>query len=638
MHINWIDHLSLRRKFALLAVIASVGIAVPASLAFRHAWSDWQTLRGEISGVKPSRSLLALIKRTQEHRGLSGAVLSGNDAQEPARQKAFEDVAQLVKQVSDDVRDEGYTDALPVVKEMSERWNTLAEEVRSHHVTVPVSLKRHTELVQSQLDLLDDVMDHSGLSLDADPDCYHLLMAAFRDLPRQIERMGLARAKGSAMLASGDIDAASQAVLLGHVSGAAIHARDVGRALHKTDLMKPGGSAELASLWAKASKALTDAEELSKTVAAGRDMEPGVYFKAMTEHMAAQFAISELTLKVLETKLASRQRMVEASLFGVIGGIGGMLLLGGWIGVMVQRRVLGAAQQAGDAARALAQGDLSVHVHSDARDELGDMIRAIQSAMQRLRDLVGQIQQASSTVTLAAGEIAQGNQDLSSRTESQASSLEQTAASMEEISSMVRTNSSTAQQANGLAREASEGASRSGDTFREVVGKMHDIREASRRIAEINAVIDGIAFQTNILALNAAVEAARAGEQGRGFAVVASEVRSLAQRSANAAREIKALISQSSDTVEAGYQLAESTGQDIHVLVERVLSVSELMSNLAAGNEQQQLGIEQVNEAVSHLDQGTQQNAALVEQSSAAAMSLRSQAEKLQQAIGFFRL
>jgi len=308
------------------------------------------------------------------------------------------------------------------------------------------------------------------------------------------------------------------------------------------------------------------------------------------------------------------------------------------LGRLIQHRVLKAVDQAGHAARALSQGDLTVQVHSEARDELGDMVRAIGEAMSRLRELVSQIQQSSAAVAQASAEIAQGNQDLSQRTEGQASSLEETAASMEEISSMVRVNSTTAQHANQLAREASSGAGRSGDTFREVVGKMNDIRDASRRIAEINAVIDGIAFQTNILALNAAVEAARAGEQGRGFAVVASEVRNLAQRSANAAREIKSLISQSTDTVEAGYQLAESTSGNINALVTQVLEVSQLMSNLAAGNEQQHIGIEQVNQAVNNLDHGTQQNAALVEQSSAAAMALRQQAEQLQHAVGFFRL
>jgi methyl-accepting chemotaxis protein len=349
-------------------------------------------------------------------------------------------------------------------------------------------------------------------------------------------------------------------------------------------------------------------------------------------------ALSAAVLQDLQGRLAHRKSQEVARLAVVVAGVLGLLAITLVLGVMIQRSVLHAAAQAGRAAQALAQGDLSVQVDSRSRDELGDMVRSIGQAMRRLRELVAQIQQASAAVAQAASEIAQGNEDLSQRTEGQASSLEQTASSMEEISSMVRTNASTAQQANHLAQQASSGASESGETFRQVVGKMNDIRDASRRIAEINAVIDGIAFQTNILALNAAVEAARAGEQGRGFAVVAGEVRTLAQRSATAAREIKSLISQSADTVESGHQLATSTSDNVHALVSRVQEVSQLMSNLAAGNEQQQMGIEQVNQAVNHLDQGTQQNAALVEQSSAAAISLRNQAARLQEAIGFFRL
>jgi len=390
--------------------------------------------------------------------------------------------------------------------------------------------------------------------------------------------------------------------------------------------------------WQQAQQAQSQAQALASSVAEGRQMEAPAYFEQMTGFIAAQFAISDVVLRDLGERLAERKAREVARLSMVSLGIVGLAALCVGLGTLIQRRVLHAADQAALAAQALARGDLSVRLHTSAKDELGDMVRAMSEAMGGLRQLVAQIREASSAVAQAAGEIAQGNQDLSQRTEGQASSLQQTAASMDEISAMVRVNSGTAQKANTLAQQASSGAGQSGDTFREVVGKMADIRDASRRIAEINAVIDGIAFQTNILALNAAVEAARAGEQGRGFAVVAGEVRTLAQRSANAAREIKSLISQSSDTVEAGYQLAEATGDNIQALVERVVEVSQLMANLAAGNEQQQLGIEQVNQAVNHLDQGTQQNAALVEESSAAAISLRQQALRLQASISHFKL
>jgi methyl-accepting chemotaxis protein len=638
MHLSWIDQLSLRRKFSLLAGVSLLGMALPAGLALWQSAEQWQVLHEELMGIAPAERLLALVKTTQEHRGLSGGALRGDAAQETARQQRQGKVNELMGGTQADLKALGNAQLVSRGQGLQQQWQALADQVSRKQVDPAASIKQHTKLVSAELLLLDDLLDETGLSLDADAESYHLIMATFRDLPRMIERLGQARAKGNAMLLAGDIDASASAALLGNLEAADVHGQDVARGLDKAGLDKDPSQARLRELWQSAQQAQTAARELVRSVASGRDMPAADYFKEMTTHMGAQFALSEAALKDLDGRLAKRRMTEVVRLLVVAGGVLGLLLLAVILGRLIQHRVLKAVDQAGHAARALSQGDLTVQVHSEARDELGDMVRAIGEAMSRLRELVSQIQQSSAAVAQASAEIAQGNQDLSQRTEGQASSLEETAASMEEISSMVRVNSTTAQHANQLAREASSGAGRSGDTFREVVGKMNDIRDASRRIAEINAVIDGIAFQTNILALNAAVEAARAGEQGRGFAVVASEVRNLAQRSANAAREIKSLISQSTDTVEAGYQLAESTSGNINALVTQVLEVSQLMSNLAAGNEQQHIGIEQVNQAVNNLDHGTQQNAALVEQSSAAAMALRQQAEQLQQAVGFFKL
>jgi methyl-accepting chemotaxis protein len=638
MHPSWIDRLSLRQKFMLLALLGLLSAAVPAGLAVWQSWSSWQGLDREVSGLAPAQALLGLVKVTQEHRGLSNAVLSGNAAQDGARQERQVKVGAAMAQVRDALQAQGDADLDQRMQGLLKQWQALADEVAQRQVPAPASLTRHTELVNLQLLLLDDLLDHTGLSLDADARSYHMIMAAFKDLPRMIERLGLARAKGTAMLANGDIDASSSAVLRGHLEAAQVHGRDVDRGLGKTGLGEDQAARTLHATWQKAQQAQAHAQALVRGVADGRQMAPKAFFDDITGHIGAQFAIGDEVLKDLTQRLADRKAEEVNRLSAVALGILGLLALSVVMGGMILRRVLEAAEQAGRAARALAQGDLSVSLHTRAQDELGDMVRAMSDAMGGLRRLVSQIREASASVAQAAGEIAHGNQDLSQRTEGQASSLQQTAASMDEISAMVRVNSGTAQKANTLAQQASSGASASGGTFKEVVGKMADIRDASRRIAEINAVIDGIAFQTNILALNAAVEAARAGEQGRGFAVVAGEVRILAQRSASAAREIKALISQSTDTVEAGYTLAESTGDNIQSLVTRVMEVSQLMANLAEGNEQQQLGIEQVNQAVNHLDQGTQQNAALVQQSGTAAASLRNQALLLQEAIGHFKL
>ena len=291
------------------------------------------------------------------------------------------------------------------------------------------------------------------------------------------------------------------------------------------------------------------------------------------------------------------------------------------------------------AARRVADGDLSAMPDTAAsRDELGQLLAALQQMTGKLRDTVMEVRSGSEMIATASGQIAAGNADLSSRTEHQASSLEETASSMEELTATVKQNAENARQANALARTASEVAAEGGAVVSKVVGTMGEINASSRKIVDIISVIDGIAFQTNILALNAAVEAARAGEQGRGFAVVATEVRSLAQKSAAAAREIKTLIGDSVDKVEAGSALVEQAGSTMREVVVSVQRVTDIMAEISAASGEQSAGIEQVNQAISQMDQVTQQNAALVEEAAAAAESMRSQAASLVQVVAEFRM
>jgi methyl-accepting chemotaxis protein len=287
---------------------------------------------------------------------------------------------------------------------------------------------------------------------------------------------------------------------------------------------------------------------------------------------------------------------------------------------------------------ALAKGDLTERITADYRGVFGQMKDDSNKTVEQLTEIVGRIKESTDSINTAAKEIAQGNADLSQRTEEQASSLEETASSMEELTSTVKQNSENAKQANQLAIGASEVAVRGGAVVGEVVRTMESITDASKKIADIISVIDGIAFQTNILALNAAVEAARAGEQGRGFAVVATEVRNLAQRSAAAAKEIKALIGDSVGRVETGSKLVGEAGATIQEVVTSVKRVTDIMSEISAASMEQSSGIEQVNTAVTQMDEVTQQNAALVEQAAAAAESLEEQAQSLAQAVSVFRL
>jgi methyl-accepting chemotaxis protein len=350
-----------------------------------------------------------------------------------------------------------------------------------------------------------------------------------------------------------------------------------------------------------------------------------------------------LKMAALQQKsMAATQAEVEAAaLQGKIAlGVGSALALLTAIVIAwtLTRSITRSVNSAKDAAERIASGDLTREIVTDSRDEIGDMVAAMARMQNALRKLVEDIRGSAESIKVASSEVAMGNTDLSARTESQASSLQQTAASVEQLTGTVKQSADNARQAQQLAATASEVAAKGGAVVGEVVTTMDSITEASKKISDIIGVIDGIAFQTNILALNAAVEAARAGEQGRGFAVVAGEVRTLAQRSAQAAKEIKTLIGDSVSKVDAGSRLVADAGSTMDEIVSQVKRVTDLIGEITAATIEQSGGIEQVNTAVVSLDQTTQQNAALVEQSAAAAASLKDQATKLNEAVGLFKV
>ncbi|WP_324780775.1 methyl-accepting chemotaxis protein [Thiobacillus sedimenti] len=307
-------------------------------------------------------------------------------------------------------------------------------------------------------------------------------------------------------------------------------------------------------------------------------------------------------------------------------------------GVLSYRSVVMPLERVGQAIDQMSAGDLTGRIETKGVAELARLMRSLLVLQINIRWLVGQIKESTDLVNSGAGEIASGNADLSARTESQASSLEETASSMEELTGTVKQNAESAHHASKLVSSTAEIAANGGDVVGQVITTMGAIKASSRKIADIIGVIDGIAFQTNILALNAAVEAARAGEQGRGFAVVASEVRSLAQRSASAAKEIKALIGDSVEKVEAGRKLVDEAGDAMEDIVTSVQLVADIIGGTATASQEQSAGIEQVNQAVGQMDEMTQQNAALVEQAAAAAESLQEQAAKLAALVKTFRL
>ena len=314
------------------------------------------------------------------------------------------------------------------------------------------------------------------------------------------------------------------------------------------------------------------------------------------------------------------------------------LALGAFFTWSITRTITAPLRRAGRITETIASGDLTTTVEEKSHDEAGQLVHSLNAMQTKLASTVNEIKQSAAIIAVASQEIATGNADLSNRTESQASSLEETASSMEQLTSTVKQNAENAHQANQLVMSASDYAVKGGKVVGDVVETMGSIKQSSSKIVDIIGVIDGIAFQTNILALNAAVEAARAGEQGRGFAVVASEVRSLAQRSASAAKEIKILIGDSVSKVDAGGKLVDEAGVTMSEIVTSVKHVADIMGEITAASKEQSAGIAEVNNAISQIDEITQQNAALVEQAAAAAESLQEQADLLARAVAVFKV
>ncbi len=372
-----------------------------------------------------------------------------------------------------------------------------------------------------------------------------------------------------------------------------------------------------------------------------RDIGDGASKLAVDEAIGALDRLTAFGFEGGKKAAEHADLVYRAARVWTLGLVGATLVIGVLLSVLITRGLLGQLggepKAAAEVARAVAEGDLTTRIVVRAGDSTS-LMACLQHMQLSLSQVVNTVRQGSEAVATASSEIAQGNSDLSGRTEQQASALEETAASMEQLGSTVRQNADNARQADQLAQSASTVASRGGEVVSRVVDTMRGINQSSRKISEIIGVIDGIAFQTNILALNAAVEAARAGEQGRGFAVVASEVRSLAQRSAEAAREIKSLIAASVERVEQGTAQADVAGATMTEVVTAIGRVTAIVGEISAASREQSSGVSQVGKAVTQMDQATQQNAALVEQSAAAAESLRTQARELVDVVASFRL
>ena len=636
-----IGNLRLGSKFLVIGLLCLVMCAIPFTLVVLDRVDDHRVARNEQRGMAPARDLLGLVRLTQQHRGLTATMLSGNAAAGDALKGKRAEVDAAVQVSAKSIQAFGHPALVERAGRLAQDWAAIVASFDSGALKAPESFSRHTNLIAGQLRLLDELTVASGLSLDAEPGTYFTVVAVLNHLPYLTETLGQLRARGSAALSRGEAAPAERAVLSGLLNAA--RSADANATVALERAFQADVSLKRA-FEASGKSAAAKAEEVFRVVSA-QVLEPEqytfdarAYFAQMTEAIDAQFALIDSSFAALHAALDARVAHTRTLLATVIGAIA----LGLVLGALLIQSILGAlrrsVQVAKAAADAMAQGDLTVDARAETRDEVGELVDAIGRSRARLEDIIRGIRAASESVATASGEIAQGNLDLSSRTEEQASSLQQTAASMEQMAASVRASAQTAQDASRLAGDAREAAEQGGQVFASVASTMQQIHQSSQRIAEIIAVVDSISFQTNILALNAAVESARAGEHGRGFAVVASEVRQLAHRSAESAREIKALIGESVGRVEAGTRTVEEAGASIQRIVERVSQVTALIDTIHAASGEQSIGIGEVNTAVSQLDMVTQQNAALVEQASAASASLRDQAVRMQDSVSIFRI
>ena len=637
----WIHNLKISYKFGLIGLLMLPLSLPPTGLLLHQELRTMQSASAEHAGVQPLGDLLTLLRLTQLHRGLSTNWLGGNADLAASREARATEVDQAVEKL----RGAGALYPGGVLAErqqaVQQQWQALRQAVADKAIDGPTAFARHTALVSTQLALLGDVADRSGLMLDPEGETYYLMAAVVEPLPRISELLGQTRALGALYLQRGAIVPSEKAglqALLGQLTQASAQA---GRFMRNAAALDPALAQRLAAARRDADQAVQAAALMVRSQvldAAALSAPSDDYFRAMTGHIDLQFKLVQASFDLLKDNLEQRVQSTRQRMIGVLVGvlITGLLVAALMLQIVRStRRTLASAQAASEA---LARGELDHPMQVHSRDEIGHMAATLGRAMQALASMVREIQSTAESVGTASAQIAAANNDLSARTEQTAANLQQAASAMEQLHATVRNNAESARQATTLSGQSSEVAASGGALVGQVVATMADITQNAGKIADIIGVIDGIAFQTNILALNAAVEAARAGEQGRGFAVVAAEVRSLAQRSAGAAREIKTLINHSVNTVHGGAALVGQAQQTMSEIVTQARQVSGLISDISSASREQTDGIGQVNQAVTELDQATQQNAALVEESAAAADSLRQQAQRLVQAMSRFRV
>ena len=633
---TWLERQSIRTKLACIGGVAAVLALIPTGLFMAKAWQAHEQLVAEAQATPLAGQVLQLARLTAQHRGLANSALNGDAAAQAKRAAVWTELQALQKPLDTRLPELPSDRLRQGLRDYWRDMGQLAGAVQSASLPAPESFKQHTALVDALLGWVYQLSIESQLVLHPLADGYFLQDAALNHLPLSAELLGRLRGAGMGLLAKGElqpVDRQRLSVLLERTSSSYELAR---RAFAQVDpaLTRSGPLAELDR------RAQEQLGAVRALLAQTDAIAPAAWWATLTSAVDAQYALGAAATQALQQDidglLASDRRTMAWGLSAIVLlALGGVALL--WA---VAQQTAASMHRALALARTVAEGDLvirSTAVDQRSRDEGARVTLALQDMATQLGRVVQTVRGNADQVATASSEIAHGNADLSARTETQASALQQTAASMDLLRQTIAQGADNARLASELASSARGQAQQGGGAVAELAGTMQQIQASSQRIAEIIGTIDSIAFQTNILALNAAVEAARAGEQGRGFAVVASEVRALAQRSGTAAQEIRSLIGASVERIELGSRQSETSAAAIEQLVASVARVDQLIHEVSELSRQQNLSVGEIGEAIRQMDGVTQQNAALVEESAAAAESLKRQAEALQQTVAVFR-
>jgi len=639
-----ISRLNLSQRFAVLGVLTVGLLAVVAALLVHNLWAQRDGARRAVAGTPAALSLQSLASELQRHRLYSGRLLGNDAGATAAQQHSRQQVEHLLQRLGQDLA------ALPeaaslqsALQEVRQRYETLVADVQQQKMTVRESFDRHGELLRMLDDLSAQVLLVSGLLLDADAARHLFIVAGFQEGKTVMDQLAQLHELGTMVLANKGASPLDLHQL------AAIHARLEDRdrffaqtlmlaRQHGARLLTPALEQALQQAAAGIRQALEQVQLTFLGISPDWSVLPADYGKPLEQAMQAQQALTRGIAEGVVAELQARERALAWSLVAVLAVL--VLLLAG-LGVALWalvRSIVRPLQATSEQARRMAAGDLSVALALQVQHEVGQTLGALERMRQHWATVLADMQAAAGGVTVASQELRQGHDELARRAERAAQELQQTARFIDALLGEVGQAVAAAQQARELADDAARVADSGGVAMQEVMATMESIQRHSGRIEDITGVIDGLAFQTNILALNAAVEAARAGEHGRGFAVVAAEVRSLAQRSATAAREIKALIQNSTQEVGQGTVRIRAAGRTMDDIVAKVRQVHERIQQLTRFADAQQAAVSTLAQSVGEMDQLTQQNAALAEQSTAVIHSLAQQAARLQQTAQHFRL